>query len=238
MTHDASLPTRVWRFWLPLLFQVLLILALPAQAIYTRLAGKTVILQTVPVDPYELLRGYFQTLRYDISLQENLRKVPGWEELPKQSGNSKEPSFIQPGTRVYVILQAPQPRKASTQTPTSNLPQAWKPVAISTELSSQLPEDRVALSGIAQHGFIEYGLETYYIPEDQREQINDDLQAARSDESTESPQFLEPTNPNARRRKPPVVMEIKVDERGESVPISLWARMGQGEKQRVRNYRF
>jgi uncharacterized membrane-anchored protein len=238
MTHDASLPTRVWRFWLPLLFQVVLILAVPAQAVYTRLTGRTVILQTVPVDPYELLRGYFQTLRYDISLQENLRKLPGWKELPKQSANDKEPSFIQTGTRVYVILQAPKPRKSSTQTPTSKLPRAWKPVAISTELPSQLPENRVALSGIAQHGFIEYGLETYYIPEDQREQINDDLRAARSDESTESPQLLQPTSPISERRKPPVRMEIKVDDRGESVPISLWARMGKGSKQRVRNYQF
>ncbi|HAA32846.1 MAG TPA: membrane-anchored protein, partial [Cyanobacteria bacterium UBA8553] len=69
-------PTPIWRFWVPLLFQTILILAVPAQALYTQLTGKTVILQTVPVDPYELLRGYSQTLRYDISRQDNLRKLP------------------------------------------------------------------------------------------------------------------------------------------------------------------
>jgi len=34
------------------------------------------------------------------------------------------------------------------------------------------------------------------------------------------------------------VMEIKVNAKGDSVPVSLWARVSQGSKQRVRNYRF
>jgi hypothetical protein len=33
-------------------------------------------------------------------------------------------------------------------------------------------------------------------------------------------------------------MEIKVSAQGDSVPISLWARVGQDAKQQVRNYRF
>ncbi len=231
-------PTPIWRFWVPLLFQTALILAVPAQAVYIQLTGKTVILQTVPIDPYELLRGYSQTLRYDISIQNNLRKLPGWKELPKNPANGKELTFIKSGTRLYVILQKP---KEPTPSVTPKLPQAWKPVAVSSDRPSKLPANQVALQGLAEHGFIQYGLETYYIPEDQREQINADLHAARPDtpsQSAQIPQILRSTEPSQPPPKPPVVMEIKVNAQGESVPVSLWARVSQGSKQWVRNYRF
>jgi uncharacterized membrane-anchored protein len=237
-TSDSPPFTPIWRFWAPLLFQTALILAVPAQSAYTQLTGKTVILQTVPVDPYELLRGYSQTLRYDISIQDNLRKLPGWKELPQQPRNGKELTFLKPGTRVYVILQAPKASKPSATT--AKLPEVWTPVAVSSVRPSQLPPNQVALQGLAEHGFIQYGLETYYIPEDQREQINADLREAGSDNSIQSqpPQILQPPEPSPSLAKPPVVMEIKVNAQGESVPVSLWARVGQGSKQQVRNYRF
>jgi|SRR5919199_1426260 uncharacterized membrane-anchored protein len=228
-------PLPTWRFWVPLLFQTALILGVPAQAVYTQLTGKTVILQTVPVDPYELLRGYSQTLRYDISIQDNLRKLPGWNELPKNPANGKELTFIKPGTQLYVILQAP---KVPTSSDLSKLPQTWKPIALSRNFPSQLPPNQVALKGLAEHGFIQYGLETYYIPEDQREQINADLRAARPDNPNRLPQILQPTEPSQPPPKPPVVMEIKVSAQGKSVPVSLWAQVNQGSKQWVRNYRF
>lgn len=236
-TPESPRPLPIWRFWVPLLFQTALILGVPAQSVYTQLTGKTVILQTVPVDPYELLRGYSQTLRYDISIQDNLRKLPGWNELPKNPANGKELTFIKPSTQLYVILQAP---KVPASSDFSKLPQTWKPIALSRNLPSQLPPNQVALKGLAEHGFIQYGLETYYIPEDQREQINADLRAARPDNVNRSPQLqiLQPTEPSQPPPKPPIVMEIKVSSQGESVPVSLWARVNQGSKQWVRNYRF
>ena len=225
-------PTPIWRFWVPLLFQTILILAVPAQALYTQLTGKTVILQTVPVDPYELLRGYSQTLRYDISRQDNLRKLPGWQELPTQPSDGNKLTFIKSGTRLYVILQAPA-------SPTSGeLPQAWKPVAVTLKRPSQLPTNQVALQGLAQHGLVEYGLETYYIPEDQREQINADLGEARLTNPSQSQQTQASANSTQSPQKPPVVMEIRVDAQGNAVPISLWARVGKASKQTIRNYRF
>ncbi len=229
LNSDSPNPTPIWRFWVPLLFQTVLILAVPAQALYTQLTGKTVILQTVPIDPYELLRGYSQTLRYDISRQDNLRKLPGWEELPTQPSNGNKMTFIKSGTRLYVILQAPV-------SPTSNeLPQAWKPVAVTLKRPSQLPTNQVALQGLAQYGLVEYGLETYYIPEDQREQINADLGEARLANPTQTQQSA---NSTQLQQKPPVVMEIQVDAQGNAVPISLWARVGKASKQTIRNYRF
>lgn len=236
-TTNSPNATPIWRFWVPLLFQTVLILTVPAQAVYTQLTGKTVILQTVPIDPYELLRGYSQTLRYDISSQDNLRKLPGWQSLPKQQpdGNTRDRNkltLIESGTRFYVILKAPAP-SASTE-----VPQAWKPVAVSLQRPSQLPTNQVALEGIARSGSVEYGLETYYIPEDQRQQINADLSEARSADSSQSPKTQASANSTQIQQKPPVVMEIKVDAQGNAVPISLWARIGKASPPKVRNYRF
>jgi uncharacterized membrane-anchored protein len=225
MTNESAKSPLAWRFWVPLLFQTTLILTVPAQAIYTQLTGKTVILQTAPVDPYELLRGYSQILRYDITNQDNLRQLPGWKELPKQLPNGNKVSFIQPGTQVYVILAEP------TKPVLNELPQAWKPVAIASQLPAKLPANQVALKGLVQDGIIKYGLETYYIPEDQKQQINAELGTAREIDQNQQTQTQTP-------QTPPIVMEIKVNIKGEALPISLWARVGKAPKQQIRNYRF
>lgn len=213
-------PIPFQRFWIPLLFQTALIFVVPAQAIYTQLTGKTIILQTAPINSYQLLRDYSQTMRYDISSQDNLRDLPGWEQLPKQQLYGNEVTFIKTGTRFYVILAAP------TSPNSSGLPPAWKPVALSAEPPSQLSSDRIALKSLAQGGVIEYGLETYSIPENQWEQVDDNLRAAQK------------TDPNQPQQLPPVVVEIKVDSQGNAVPISLWAKVGEGSEALIRNYRF
>lgn len=231
----SSHPTPAWRFWIPLLFQTALILTVPAQAVYIQLTGRTVILQTVPADPYDLLRGYSQTLRFDISSQNRLRNLPGWRELPKQAPDGNDLTLVQPGTRFYVILQAPA-------TPsTKQLPRPWKAVAVSLEYPFQLPANQVAIKGLAKYSFVQYGLETYYIPEDQREEINQDLREASQDSPPQPQPTISPANPSQPqiRQTPPIVMEIKVNAKGESVPISLWARVGGDSNQpQIRNYRF
>jgi uncharacterized membrane-anchored protein len=222
---------KPWRFFLPLLFQTALILTVPAQAIYTQLTGKTVILQTIPVDPYELLRGYSQTLRYDISNQDTLRKLPGWQSLPKQQPRGSKINFIEPGTRFYVILTEP------ISPPQNGLPQAWKPIAVSLIQPARLPNNQAALKGLAKAGAVQYGLETYYIPEDQREQINSDLRATRLADPTRLPPTL-PLGNSPPQPIPPVVMEIKVNAQGDAVPISLWAQLGEASKSQTHQYRF
>jgi uncharacterized membrane-anchored protein len=199
-------PRSLWWFLLPLLFQTVLVLSIPAQAFYTRLIGTTVILQTIPVDPYDLLRGYSQTLRYEISRTENLRNLPGWDGLPDAA---KSPNgSLQPGTELYVILEAPNESARETSPPTP-----WKLVSISPKRPKSLPSDRIAIRGEADYSSVEYGLERYYMPEDQREEINR--------------QIRQLANP---RNERPFVVEIKVDPQGNAVPISLWI----GD----RNYRF
>ena len=211
---------HIWQLGVPLLLQTALILAVPAQAVYTQFTGKTVILQTAPLDPYQPLRGYSQTMRYDISSQDSLRDLPGWEQLPKQQPDGNQVTFIKPGTLFYVILAAP------VSSNLTELPQTWTPIALSPKYPAQLPPNQVALKGLAQRGLIEYGLETYSIPKDQRDRINRDLSAARQANRTQPQQLL------------PIVMEIKVDDRGNAVPISLWAKVGKASDQQIRNYQF
>ncbi len=80
------------------------------------------------------------------------------------------------------------------------------------ELSSDLPSNRIALQGEYNSRWINYGLETYYMPEDKRKEINAHTREIQREEER---QF---------------VVEVKVDSKGNAVPVSLWV----GE----RNYRF
>jgi uncharacterized membrane-anchored protein len=208
MTSTQSASTiPVWRFWVPLLIQIALILSVPAQAVYTQLTGRTVVLQTVPVDPYDLLQGYSVALSYDISNLDTLRSLPGWDMLPKESNSS---TFLAPETSFYVVLQAP-PASGS------RLPMPWKPIRISSTYPTSLPAAQVALRGQANYSSIQYGLETYYIPEDQREQINNEMNQ------------IQQSRPGTRQEQS-VVVEAKVDAKGQAVPVSIWV----GDD----NYRF
>ncbi|MGL6338766.1 MAG: GDYXXLXY domain-containing protein [Waterburya sp.] len=192
MTTNNNLIPQ-WRFFLPLSLQMLLILAVPAQAIYTHYTGKTIVLQTMPVDPYDLLRGYSQTLSYNISRTSDLAKLPGGEILNQNESNLKN------GMKLYVILESP---KTSAAKP----PQAWQPVAVSLKRPSNLPDNRIALAGIVKYSAIAYGLETYYLPEDKISDINQEISQLQPDSDS----------------KRPFVVEVKVDAQGNSVASSLW----------------
>lgn len=194
----TSLPW--WKFAVPLVLQTGLILAVPAQAVYTHVTGRTVILETRPVDPYDMMRGYYQTLSYKISDTNTLKKLPGWEEIAQTN------SYPSTSQTFYVVMAAPENPK-STLTPTP-----WQPIKISRDRPKDLAANQVAIQGeYINEWQILYGLETYYMPEDQRVQINNEIAEAQ-------------------RQPQAFVVEIKVDRSGNSVPVSLWVR--------DRNYKF
>jgi len=202
-----------WRMWVPLLLQIGLIAAVPATAVYTFITGKTVVLQTAPVDPYDFLRGYYQVLRYDISDLTNLQKLPDWKDLPTEKKPCppgivcpKNTHNLKPQTSFYVILEAP---KTATN---PGRPQAWKPVRVSLENPANLPANQIAIKGKYNGWQMEYGLETYYMPEDEREKVNQEISEAQ------------------RKQRQSFLVEVKVDKTGHAVPVSLWVR--------DRNYRF
>ncbi len=202
MKSNSAKSIPLWRLLLPLGFQVLLILAVPAQAIYIHLTGRTVILQTIPVDPYDLLRGYSQTLRYNISNIDTLKQLSEDDGLLQEKEDGSL-AMIPPKTTIYVILESPNSATAENKPPF-----AWTPVAISSKLPTNLPANQIALRGEKSRysQWVDYGLETYYMPEDQRDRINQEIVQLQQQSEGERT-FL---------------VEVKVDSRGNAVPVSLW----------------
>ena len=192
---------------MPLTLQLALILSVPAQAIYTHMTGRTVILQTAPVDPYDFLRGYYQVLSYDISRKDNLSKLSGWHQF-KLETSGRFSSNNQ--TNIYVILAAP------TKIENSEIPRVWQPVAVSGKMPENLPDNQIAIQGKFDGWRVKYGLETYFMPEDRREKINQDIQEVQRSVNSEE--------------DIPFVVEVKVNSQGKALPVSLWVR--------ERNYKF
>ncbi len=201
---DAKTSGQWWKFAVPLVLQTALILAVPAQAVYTHLTGTTVILETRPVDPYDMMRGYYQTLSYKISDTNTLKKLPGWEEIAPQTNYAT--NYQSNSQTFYIVMEKPAHPK-STLTPSP-----WQPIKISRDRPKDLAANQVAIRGeYISEWQVVYGLETYYMPEEKREKINNEIAEAQQD-----PQAF--------------VVEIKVDRSGNAVPVSLWVR--------ERNYKF
>lgn len=205
-SRPGDRPTAHWRFWIPLIFQVLLVLLIPAQSLYAHAVGTPVILQTIPVDPYDLFRGYYVTLRYDISLTDTLKTLPGWNTVEAQVEQNPD------NTQLYVVLTRPD-NSPSEPTDALEMPLAWEPVRVATTRPDDLPDNQIAIRGTYEGTRVTYGLEQYFIPEDQRDEINDRIRRAQQAGD-----------------RPAYVVEVKVTGQGTSTPVSLWV---DGE-----NYRF
>ncbi len=106
---------------------------------------------------------------------------------------------------MYVVLESPPD---GVKQP----PLAWKPVKVSVSRPTSLPANQIALKGKGAANMIRYGLETYYFPESQQQEINQAIMQAQ------------------RGQKQSLVVEIKVNKGGYGVPVSLWVS--------DRNYRF
>jgi uncharacterized membrane-anchored protein len=191
---DLSPKLSIGRLAVPLFLQSLLICSIPFQSIYALATGTTVILKTMPVDPYDLLRGYYQTLSYDISSFDTLRKLPGWAELNRDRGQDT----ININQQVYITLS--KITATNTQTPV-----AWQPIAIDDKLPVDLSSDKIAIKGTSNGSNVVYGLENYYLPEDRKDDVNNDINQARSSGGKRN-----------------LLVEIKVDNRGLATPVSLW----------------
>ncbi len=169
MVQVQSPPQRVFvkSPWLsiaiPLLFQGMIVFSIPAQKAYTLTTGTTVFLQTVPVDPYDLLRGRYVTLDYAAAQQETLETVPGW--APE----------LQEKPVVYVILK-----------PGEALRDPWIPVGIQGQFPQTIPPGHQVIQGRWRRwGGLDFGLSQYFIPEGSGAGLEADLsdhpQAARAE---------------------------------------------------------
>ena len=137
-------------FVLAVAAQFLILAAVPAQKIYTRATGRSVMLKIRPVDPYNVLSGYYVTLNYEIA-------------NPGSFANSDD---AYNGERVYAILE----RRADG---------VWRPVSLSKSYPANLPENRIAIRGHHSYSRIEYGIDEFFIPEDKRAEIEQVLSKNR-----------------------------------------------------------
>ena len=134
-------------FALALTVQMLILLAVPAQKMYTRATGRDVTLKVMPVDPYSLLSGYYVTLGYEIN---NRMAFPNHEQ------------FNEYDAVVYALVERREDG-------------VWYPMALANALPAALPSNQIALRGRNNYDRITYGIEEFYIPEAKREAIADDL---------------------------------------------------------------
>ena len=117
--------------------------------------GTTVYLQTVPIDPYDVLRGRYVTLNYEISQVATLETLPGWSE--DWTGVKRV---------LYITIEAPD----SPTSPTM----PWQAVAVNEAYPEMVQKNQRVLKARWQGwGNLDLDLGAYYIPET----IGDELEA-------------------------------------------------------------
>ena len=133
-------------FVLAVAAQFLILAAVPAQKIYTRATGRSLMLKIRPVDPYNVLSGYYVTLNYEIA----------------NPGSFADSGVGAGGDQIYAVLE----KQADG---------VWRPVSLSGSYPANLPENRIAIRGSYSYSRIEYGIEEFFIPEDKRAEIEQGL---------------------------------------------------------------
>jgi uncharacterized membrane-anchored protein len=182
----SPIPQR--NFWLALTAQLLMLGMVAAPALYTRNTGTTVFLQTAPVDPYDLLRGYYQVLGYDISDRAMLQKLPGGEFLQKYKLDRHE---------FFLTLALPATGERT----------AAKPIAVSSQQPTNLPKNQIVIRGIANGTRITYDIEKFYMPESEQQNVNSGIDRNRQ-------KLLVETKIDSSGH--PVLMRLWVGEKGYS----------------------
>lgn len=198
MIHPKLRQLKLWAIALPILFKAGLVMAVPLQAAIATTFGKTVVLRTVPIDPYDPFRGYYTSLRYDISQRGILSTLEGWNQIKADLEPPPSTEILEPGRPFYVLLQAPAEGS-------SDIPIPWQPISVATQRPSDLPNDQIALRGLYRRELIVYGLERYYLPESERIELEEEIRVAQTAEE-----------------QPRLMVEVRIGPWGNAVPIALW----------------
>jgi uncharacterized membrane-anchored protein len=125
---------------------VLILVGMCFTPLYTLITGEDIILETVPVDPTDLFRGDYVTLRY--AAEEIPKSLVGEEVLNKYQSDFRV-------TEVFVLLE----KKGGVHAP--------------SKVTLEEPEQGLFLKGELQYidktmggeevAFIEYSLDRYYV---------------------------------------------------------------------------
>lgn len=149
--------SKRWLFAAAVLLQVLALLGIGARHTYTLQTGRTVTLETVPVDPWELFRGQYVSLNYKISQLE-------FNQVPMNGAPYKR------GQTVWVTLRQGEPY--------------WTAVLVS-DRRPETAGNEIALQGMVQWWTAElppggrailqlrYGIEQFFVPEGEGPKLED-----------------------------------------------------------------
>lgn len=133
---------RTWLFVGVVALQLGIVLYSPAKHALIRSQGREISLQMAPVDPYSFMTGYSMDLSYVVSTPSNFPV--------NEAGTEGE---------VIAVL-------------TVDKDNVGRPKALLRQMP-RLAENEVALRGsFRRWGRIEYGIEKFYMPETQREEIS------------------------------------------------------------------
>ncbi|MEZ5063910.1 MAG: GDYXXLXY domain-containing protein [bacterium] len=127
--------------------QLLLLAAIPAPLAWTRWTGETVLLEMQPVDPFDAMRGWYQ----DLALE-----VGDPARFPEESDELRE------GRRAWVVV-APDAAGVA------------RPVAVRTTRPEPVGAGEIVLRGTYRGGRIRFGAETFFVAENERGALADDL---------------------------------------------------------------
>jgi uncharacterized membrane-anchored protein len=141
-------------FSLAVLAQVLILLVKPTEKLIIRhVTGQVVTLETKPVDPYDVFRGYYMVLSYVASQPEGFRL------------EAYEPNEV-----VYTLL-----RKDESG--------VWQPVSVLRKCPADLDVGQAVIRGRVSadrwRRNIVYGIEEFYVPENTRHRIESEAWDAR-----------------------------------------------------------
>lgn len=131
--------------------QLVILGVVPARKIWARATGETVELALGPVDPYDVLSGWYMTLAY---------------EAGRTAAYPEAPSLSQ-GDECFAVLR----RDAQGIS---------RPVSLHAEHPGQQPEGLVVLRGrVRSRGRIAFGAEAFFMPEEDRFEIQRDVREHR-----------------------------------------------------------
>lgn len=133
-------------FALALALQIVILVGVPAQKLVALRTGRSVILKVQPVDPYNILSGYYVRLNYDISRSDSFSTKVG----------------ANAGDTVFAVVE-------------QQADGIWHPAELTSFLPDYMPYNRSGIRGKRMYNSIEYGIEQFYIPEAQRGAIEEDL---------------------------------------------------------------
>lgn len=148
---------RLVYFILAVAAQAAILAAVPGRQVYTRFTGKLITIKTAPADPYDFLSGYHVVLNYEIS------RPPGLGPIRRNRQTARERN-----KPVYVVLKAGDD-------------EIWSATSVHDIWPQNVPDGCLVIKGYSRAGWrrIQYGIESYFIPEKSRREIEKDLRQNR-----------------------------------------------------------